>query len=599
MHVDNTAKRQSPSGQHLAEQQNTSMTEFASETTSRRAEARETNKKKEEEEEDLPHNSKAEETLESTTAQSDVIKSSRDAEERTQNIGTIRTVVGCGEEEAARWLQQGGTLPQAILLALDPARAVQAASANQSESCGVPEPKAPTLLEEALAAYRTKPLQKGGDTFVILDGTDLARSCRLSSENIIEAVPVLERQLIHPPSSGLGVDVDGIKHLLVLKKAVNGMPLLSRLSLNTMREDCEDVLHKKASGEGAGAQIEATETGIKSEKLTQVKHELLADMHDSAAPDAKSAPARSAPVDWIAGYESFLRIISHVRPQYYGISQSNIDTALAQIEGVAKIAHSYKAAGPGSVVEESIESLLLKEFSFNRVNHLWNSIAKDAARWLVVAVHLECSLLYKEAFIHVAGCYPNWPWNVSRVDMEKQVPTSVTSAIATKSQVLAFLRAGIERELFCSSITFAIDEDEAVRARVGPDNGPRVWMAVSCFREWLAAHLWALDGGIPSSQAICSHDKGCRSTSGICRLLARGGDSYLPLNSLLDKWDYEAVPKGADFEELIDKSLIRIKKFAAKAVQPLVKNSLRGKKRDLEYLTCIEVSAEDIPWEKE
>ena len=205
-------------------------------------------------------------------------------------------------------------------------------------------------------------------------------------------------------------------------------------------------------------------------------------------------------------------------------------------------------------------------------------------------MQLRSSLLYSESFKHVAGCYPDWPWSISRKELEKQVPSSVTIAIVTKSEQLHRLRTGIDFKLLCHTISI-----EGRRAAPNGDK-PTVGLVVSFFREWVAGHVESIRSGgtsLPLSKSICSHERGCDSTAGFYRMLKQGSGNYLSLQLLQKTWG-----KGCTWDEKEIKNVLAVlKRNAAEMVAPLFENSLRGNDTSLAYLTCIDVSKEDIPWD--
>lgn len=438
-----------------------------------------------------------------------------------------------------------------------------------------------SLLKEALAVYRKKKpksLQReSGDVFVILDRNDLSRSCRLHSEDAAKASISLKSELErlcvlqkHPQG------VIGIKYLFVLKaNNPDQMPLLCNIDLDAARTDHENSIYTQ--------QRESTEADIKVEKgENEVKVESPA---DGGEPTPNQPEIKKRGVDWVAGYESFLHMLSNLGQPNHGISQSDIGTALQQIEAVARIANHYQAKAPGLIIER----ILTTNFVIEKGDELWNAIAKDAARWLVIAVQLQSSVLYIESFKHVAGCYPDWPWSISRRELEKQVPSSVTIAIVTKSEQLFRLRTDIDLKLLCHTIA-----DKGRRA--APNGGdPTTGFVVSIFREWIAGHVEYIRSGgtsLPLSKSICSHEKGCISTAGFYRMLKGTNGDCLSLLLLQKTSSQGCTWDGKE----IKKMLAILKRGAAEMVAPLVEKKLRGNDTSLAYLTCIDVLKEDIPW---
>lgn len=547
--------------------------EFEAESALRRAESR-----RESTDGELPHSSKS--TKRSEAADSVPEKSAHDL--KADDIETIVRFMKWSREDAIEGLSVcDGSMDKFFELGTESVRAIMLERRAAKQGAQTTR----SLLAEALALYsekKSKSLQReSGDVFVILDGNDLSRSCRLQSEEAAKASSSFKNELKrlsvlqkHPQG------VKGIKYLFVLQAKNPGqMPLLCNIDLGAARTDHENSIYTQ--------QRESTEADTKAEKVeNKIKLEPLADREErlSEQPDNKKGD-----VDWIAGYESFLHMISNLGHPDFGISHSDIGAALSQIEAIATIANHYQADELGS----RIEGRLTTNFVIMKGNELWNAIAKDAARWLVIAVQLRSSLLYSESFKHVAGCYPDWPWSISRKELEKQVPSSVTIAIVTKSEQLHRLRTGIDFKLLCHTISI-----EGRRAAPNGDK-PTVGLVVSIFREWVAGHVESIRSGgtsLPLSESICSHEKGCDSTAGFYRMLKQGSGNYLSLQLLPNTWGKGCTWNQEEIKE-IKNMLAVLKRNAAEMVAPLFENSLRGNDTSLAYLTCIDVSKEDIPWE--
>ncbi|KAK4501503.1 hypothetical protein PRZ48_007312 [Zasmidium cellare] len=501
-------------------------------------------------------------------------------------------VTGTTNAEADEYLSKtNGDLQAAVRLFLmpKPANVQEQAPDAVDEDC---EPKPATLLDEALAAARPKRLQKDGDLVIILDIADLSKTYRLRSEDVERASPIFKHELA--AIADTTANVNGIKHLFILQAAVEdgAMPLLGRKPLDLMRGDCEDKFYKQPAG---GAEVQ------NEEPSEQIKVE------EGAAGMEAAASARSDPpkTDWINVYEIFIRAIAFPRISS-GISSTDITTALEKLELVAQIAKATQAVSCVSIAVNSTFT------AFMESQQLWPAIADDAVRWLLVGINLEKPLIYNEALTHVAGCFPEWPWSVPK----EAIPFDVLQTIATKSLALDQTRKDIERKLMCLHTTFtekvspvskskpkSAESKPADIIRVSLDTKPLTFTVVSIFREWIALHLNHLDSGKTgppkTKSALCDHsDPECLTIAGFHRLIGRGGDAYLPADEVCSSWDHDWHELDEDDNDKIRSTLKKLKASAAGLVAPLLASALKFEGREkLGYLTAIEVTEEDMPWD--
>lgn len=495
-------------------------------------------------------------------------------------------VTGTTNAEAFEYLSQtDGDLQAAVRLFLmpKPENPQQQALDTVVEEC---ELKPATLLDEALAAARPKRLQKDGDLVIILDIADLSKTYRLRSEDVERASPIFKHELA--TNGHVNANGQGIKHLFILQKPVEdgAMPLLGRKLLGIMRADCEGDLYKQPTTMTEEIQIQ--------EPAGQIKVEEEATKTEAALPTQNDPPK----TDWINAYEIFIRAIAFPRISS-GISNTDINRALEKIESVAQIAKATQAVSCVSIAVNSTFT------AFMESQQLWHAIAKDAARWLLVGVNLEKPLIYNEAFTHVAGCFPEWPWSGPK----EAIPFSVLQTIATKSLALDQTRKDVERKLLCLHHTEKVSTVSKSKQkttdifRVSLSTNPLVFTVVSIFREWMAFHLQHLDSGKtgpPKTKSdLCDHPDGeCLNIAGLHRLISKGGDAYIPADEICGSWDDGWHELDEDDADKIRSTLKKLKASAAGLVAPLLESRLKFEGREkLGYLTAIEVTEEDMPWD--
>lgn len=464
-----------------------------------------------------------------------------------------------------------------------------------------------TLLGEALKASAAtlapfkEERQEDGDTLVILDGSDLSRNCRFSSSCLRKALPIFEADL-GPDHEKLD-EAQGVRRLYILLQSSNGeIPKLKRMSLTTMKSDCAgEIFSVAASNDDMDCVVTDTRTNevpaLTDESETHIKQEetLVAEV-EATNQDSQEGMVEST--DWQSGYEDFFCILARFKPKYFA---ADLVPILSKLEAVAYIANYYAAVGQ----ESPITGILTDLFNRYTVEHqLWEAIAKDASRWLFLSIQLENVSIFKEAFIHVAGCYPKWPWTIPQTSLSPALQRS----IEIRSCQVNSQRDMIDKRL--QRITVACLEDPADRSsRLGPASSignPTVWIMVNIWRDWIGSHIAALDEDIDHANfrsELCRHpDHGeCLRPAGFYRRVSEGGAAYLPGAAVLGNWNHDCFTHegtAAQWEACATAALKALKDKGSDFVKPLIQSNLKYPGR-LDYLTCIEVEDDDVPWKKE
>lgn len=506
------------------------------------------------------------------------------------------------EEEARQYILAHGSVPRAVRQFIKDQKALILKDATPSHI----QPASPTLLEEALKAHSEakdkRDRQLYGDTVVILDGTDLGRICRLNFSDLRKASKIFDAELSSLQAGSSSGDTcmeeaQGVRHLYILLQPIDGqMPKLMRKNLSTRREECAQDMFRRAE-KSTTTRSSTAESLDRSEHVsTNVKPE-----HDGTM-EATESPSKS--MDSQAGYEDFFCLVSRFRPKF--CEAKDIASVIGPLEAVAEIANHYKAVHPTSEVTIRLNDL------FNRFvieGQLWQSIAVDASRWLMIAVQLKNVPIFKESFVHLAGSYPDWLGSVPQTDF----PTDLMESIEIKSSMLREERMKIERQLMFTTL-YGYSKEDRYTIPVSQHFRPSTYHVVNLWSDWIKSHLSFIDpdSNAPATRTrLCKHDDGkaCLNLAGFYTKLSLGGGHYLPINDVIKNWngnfsyDKSGIPKNKQVPGHSDWEGIRIdlaalKDKASKLVRTLVKKNLEYKEK-LGYLTCIEVEDSDIPWEKE
>ncbi|KAK5121990.1 hypothetical protein LTR85_004562 [Meristemomyces frigidus] len=458
-----------------------------------------------------------------------------------------------------------------------------------------PPPKMPTLLGQALAVIAGKGKGRGslsqGDVAVILDAKDLAKTILLDSTTLARQVAefVNQRYPVEVPSRDSVASSGGIRLLFVLERTGTGggMPTLELMALDAAAP-VDDVTVVSENTTNAAAK--------------EVKKE-PADNSDE--PEKEQIQSWQLPdTNWARAYECFFRMM--VNMPSISVQQVRMPktapTALPLLEGVVAIAERYDCVQTVGPAFKSLSS----DWISNRT--LYAAVAGEPARWLALAVKLESDLVYKEAFVHMAGQHPNFARPVDRV------PEHVMASIVAQARELRIKRYEVDQQLLMTTLRV----EKPARGKLGAVSGTvnqhlesRIYDIVNVWRDWLTEHMSYLHDGEAGSQdvtvpetALCDHptlgaasQAECLTVAGFYRLLDRGGDAYLPAEEVIQSWNQKMY--GDEFGT-IRVNLSVLKAQAREMVGPLVRSSLQLAERErvaLPYLTCVEVGK--VPWASE
>lgn len=309
---------------------------------------------------------------------------------------------------------------------------------------------------------------------------------------------------------------------------------------------------------------------------------------DEAADEPGMPPLET---DWMKTYECVLSTIASPKSALrFGRDATKV---LQQLEPALQVATSLEVI---STMKSLFQNHIL-EWIGNKT--LYQAIADQPPSWLLVGLKLRQNLIYKEAFAHLAGNYPNWPWSRPK----DTLPPTVLASIETHSKDLRTLRDRIDTELL---LLWPVKNNLFVTQNTAPPE----FFTASRFLAWFREHLMLLrqdEVGLPAAtdssiaagkSLICDHSASCRTVGGFYRTIARGGDAYLPADEAA-----VSIMKGTGYsnkESVVRKCLADLKAQAAKIVAPLVKSATQFSHVDrVVYLTCVEVREEDMPWSEE
>ncbi|KAH6681739.1 hypothetical protein B0J14DRAFT_222039 [Halenospora varia] len=271
------------------------------------------------------------------------------------------------------------------------------------------------------------------------------------------------------------------------------------------------------------------------------------------------------------------------------ISTTDINTALQQSEGLAKLAEHLECV---SLVRHHLSNTLL---SYGR--ELYKAILQDPPRWLLLSIYLESAPIFREAIIHIVGMHPIWPW--SETATRDYFKPDILALIDRKALYLKTLKAEINSKLFCSSIT--VDGKEV---RLSKSNKATfdTFFVVSLWRDWFVKGIARTKSARGKAMEKPANPGKHVIDVVPYRLMGQGGEAYLSLGETLTMLrDF----KGKDFAKWdpreVNEDLMIMKLFAMKEVKPLLasESMLDVEAEGIRYFTCTKIANEELPWVKQ
>lgn len=303
---------------------------------------------------------------------------------------------------------------------------------------------------------------------------------------------------------------------------------------------------------------------------------------------------------WTKAYNSFFRIIAGKKVP--GLPKRDFSAALPQIESIVSIAQKYEAV---HVVQNVFASLLVGYVE----NHtLYSTVAKEPVRCANVGDALKSRLVYDEAFKHLVGSNANFrtgkPYDGLSTDVQARVQSRSHQLYDERMHtMMRLMRITLPAEKKKKSKSANVDYPTEV---VSPHEQPEAYCIVNIFRDWASEHIGYLENETPENARpsyLCAHETGCDTIAGFFRTIMAGGESYLPFEKVAEDWEQGEIifeEDREDFQEIAKKSLAALKSTASDYVKDIVGSELQLRDRDtLDYLTCVKVGPEDVPWDSE
>jgi hypothetical protein len=421
------------------------------------------------------------------------------------------------------------------------------------------------------------PLNRG-TVLLVLDPTDLTKSCLLDTSTFCRASDVFEKlyQDAQVKSSGCVSD-QGLTGLLLLSSASTTELLPEAIDVSI-----ESVLPPSANDHHTPAELGRTRSTRNAKVKAESDHQ-GDDAHAAAdEPDALE-------IDWVRAYEAFLRMLAGKK---HGIPRSDLSKALPQIQGVVEIAQKYDAI---PAVQGAFDSLF---FGYVGKDTFWTSV-----RCIKIAIALQNKPVYEEAFKHIVGS------NASFKDRGEfsNLPDDVQAIVQRRSRDLYLKRRDVEDKLMRITLAKSPPSRSAPVPSdyqsqfVSQHDQPIAYSMVNVFRDWITEHISHLrseNDAEPAPSFLCDHETGCHTVAGFFRTIQN--QTYLYSDDVWEGFNERFKSSRSDRHqsegEMVKNSLEALKAKASGFVEGMSVCTLRLAEQ-VEYLTCIEVMPEDVPWD--
>ena len=250
----------------------------------------------------------------------------------------------------------------------------------------------------------------------------------------------------------------------------------------------------------------------------------------------------------------------------------NLATVLSDCMGLVDVAESI-----GSVdrVREIVDLALLRQD-----NILWQSIASNPIAWTELGRRVHSPTIFREGAVHLVG---QWPRIADAV--KEDINEDVRELIDRKFRELEISKEAIEMRILGHYPYFTQRKAADKPGRPSYANDIYMWMSICFFRHWFA-------------QAI-SEDRTRRAPDGghaFYNALLRGGQAYLAHQDFQQFHKY--FPMSSKACNVLEANMGVLKEDVKKFVESICVNRAHVKPEDfkLDYLTCVLINKEDMPW---
>jgi hypothetical protein len=260
------------------------------------------------------------------------------------------------------------------------------------------------------------------------------------------------------------------------------------------------------------------------------------------------------------------------------------DLSGATIDAVTCICDDAMAQSPTYKFPPKVR-FALKDSLMVHGQKLFDEVAIGPPKWLTYALFLRSEVLFKEAVIHLIGCWPSWPWPTEK---EAITDCRILRMLEKKSQNLRKLRHSIDRELLLATLEIE-QRDKSISPATFTLHSEAA-LVVAMFSQWFRNSLYELKE--PDTK-----DVNPTLIGALYRTIHNQANYMLP-EDLMTEFGDNNVNFPCEPKELCENITV-FKDILADMVKPVVKNNLMlhiDEHPKIMYLTCAQIDESDIPW---
>lgn len=257
------------------------------------------------------------------------------------------------------------------------------------------------------------------------------------------------------------------------------------------------------------------------------------------------------------------------------LEDSSSDSLIEDCNGLLDVAELHDASAKIAMMIE----LVLRQ----PTGQLYEAVASNPAPWSELGLRLRSSTILKDAVIHLVG---DWP-SLSE-QARNGLKDEIRSLCQRKYDELHDRKRTLEVGIAAYYPGMLQRQPEINPGPSSDGSDIYVWMAIAIFRHWF-------------TQAICE-GRGRQAKDGgasLYRTLAAAGVDYLDRDDI-DQFR-SVFPMTDEGAACLDAALFNVKEGVKSMVAEFIEDRtlITPKRKQMPYLTCCEVTREDLPWKQQ
>lgn len=229
-------------------------------------------------------------------------------------------------------------------------------------------------------------------------------------------------------------------------------------------------------------------------------------------------------------------------------------------------------------IRRGVEHMLSKQQQV-----LWRSIDANPVAWVELCARVKSEHYYSEALKFLVG-----KWGFLDKATRNAVSPDVQDIVKRKVTALKMKSAELEARIIALYPNTLTRKDREDSGRSSYANDVMIWVSLCFFRHWFGQTIARENGPTAPDRGYQFFQK-----------LGIGGDAYMDRNTLNNFFQrFKMSKKGM---QVVENHVLEIKELVKNTIEKsgILKNNtqLDIAKHPVDYLLCIEINKEDIPWQ--